>query len=407
MTFITQAQAQAQARALALKPIGRGTLALLALAGAGATMSLAVVLFNLLTQGHSSFGTSNEVPWGLPIATYVFFVLTSTGLTFVVSLATVFKFEQFYPIVKRCIWLAVATLIAGFSVLALEIGHPFRMLWALPFSLQVHSPMWWMGIFYSAYLVLLLLKFLRIQLGDWDSPLSRGLGIASFVTVVLAHGNLGALFGMMFMRTFWYDGLTFVYFLVVAGLSGVAFAILFTYLTDRLNGQRKSGKAGALMTDVMPQLFAATLGIVLIFMYARTMNGLWGDLEGLEVFYRLAWSPFFHFEIWIGLVLPFIVLLSPTYRRKPSVLLGAAALVIVALFIGRYEYVVGGQVVPMFRGMAVPGYAAYSPSLTEWMLVVLGASITMFIYVAGDWLLDLTDSPRSQHARTEAAIQAT
>src|SRR6266536_1635239 len=85
MTFITQAQAHAQARALALKPIGRGTLALLALAGAGATMSLAVVLFNLLTQGHSSFGTSNEVPWGLPIATYVFFVLTSTGLTFVVS----------------------------------------------------------------------------------------------------------------------------------------------------------------------------------------------------------------------------------------------------------------------------------------------------------------------------------
>ena len=47
---------------------------------------------------------------GLPPATYVFFVLTSTGLTFVVSLATVFNFEQFYPIAKRCIWLAISTL---------------------------------------------------------------------------------------------------------------------------------------------------------------------------------------------------------------------------------------------------------------------------------------------------------
>ena len=27
--------------------------------------------------------------------------------------------------------------------------------------------------------------------------------------------------------------------------------------------------------------------------------------------------------------------------------------------IGRYEYVVGAQIVPVFRGMAVPTYAAY------------------------------------------------
>ncbi len=392
MTSITQVQA------FVLKPMGRGTMAMLTVGGASVIATAAVVFYNLLTQGHTAFGTSNEIPWGLPIATYVFFVLTSTGLTFVVSLATVFNFEQFYPIVKRCIWLAIATLIAGFSVLALEIGHPFRMLWALPFSLQIHSPMWWMGVFYSAYLVLLLLKFLTIQLGDWDSPLSRTLGVASFVSVVLAHGNLGALFGMMSMRPFWYDGLTFVYFLVIAGLSGVAFAVLFTYLTNGLNGHRMPDQVSSLMTDVMPQLFASSLGIVLVFMFARTMNGLWSNLEGLEVFYLFASSPLFHFEIWIGLVLPFIVLLSPTYRRKPAVLIGAAMLVIVALFIGRYEYVIGGQVVPLFRGAAVPTYAEYSPSLIEWMLVVLGASITVFIYGAGDWLLELGDSPRPQHA---------
>jgi Fe-S-cluster-containing dehydrogenase component len=45
---------------------------------------------------------------------YVFFVLTSTGLTFVASLAMVFGIRDFYPIAKRCVWGALVTLIAGF-----------------------------------------------------------------------------------------------------------------------------------------------------------------------------------------------------------------------------------------------------------------------------------------------------
>jgi Ni/Fe-hydrogenase subunit HybB-like protein len=396
MNFVTQTQTLA--RTFFLKPMSGGMLAMIVIGGAGAIVSLAIVFYNLLTQGHSAFGTTYDVPWGLPIVTYVFFGSTSIGLTFVVSLATVFNFEQFYPIVKRCVWLAIVTVVSGFSVLALEIGHPFRMLWALPLSLQYHSPMWWMGIFYSAYLVLLLGKFLMILLGDWDSPLSRGLGIALFVSAVLAHGNLGALFGMMSMRPFWYDGLTSVYFLVVTALTGIAFAVFFTYLTYGLNGSRQPKNVSSLMTDVMPQLMAATLGIVLIFMYARTMNGLWANLEGLEVFYRLLSSPLFHLEIWVGLVLPFLVLLSPTLRRKPAVLVSAAVLVIIALFIGRYEYVIGGQLVPLFRGMAVPTYAEYTPSFTEWMLVVLGASATLFMYGAGEWLLNLEDTPKLERA---------
>jgi molybdopterin-containing oxidoreductase family membrane subunit len=373
------------------------TLAMVGLGAVGMGVSLALVLFNLITVGHSAFGTSYDVPWGLPIATYVFFVLTSTGLTFVASLAMVFGFKAFYPITKRCIWLAIATLIAGFSVLTLELGHPFRMLWAVPMGLQVRSPMFWMGVFYSIYLVLMLLKFLVIHLDDWDSPSSRALGIASFVSVVLAHGNLGALFGMMAMRPFWYDGLTFLYFLVTAALSGVAFSVFFTYLTYGVSRERMPEGLRPLMTETMPKLFAAVLGVTLVFMGARIMNGLWSNLEGLEVFYLFLASPWFHLEIWVGLVLPFFILLLPKLRGRRGMLLLPAVLVILALFIGRYEYVVGGQLVPLFRGVAHPGFAQYTPTLIEWILVVLGASITLFIYGAGAWLFRLGDTPGEAH----------
>lgn len=380
------------------QPLRPTTLAMVGLGALGIGVSLALVLFKLMTVGHSAYGTSYDVPWGLPIATYVFFVLTSTGLTFVASLAMVFGFKAYYPITKRCIWLAIATLISGFIVLALELGHPFRLLWAVPMGFQAHSPMFWMGVFYSIYLVLMLLKFLTIHLDDWDSIHSRTLGVASFISVVLAHGNLGALFGMMAMRPFWYDGLNFLYFLVTAALSGVAFSVFFTYLTYGVSRARMPESLRPLMSETLPNLFAAVLGVTIIFMGARIMNGLWSNLEGLEVFYLFLKSPWFHLEIWVGLILPFVILLSPKLRARRGLLLLPAALVILALFIGRYEYVIGGQLVPLFRGVAHPGFAQYTPTLTEWMLVVLAASVTLFIYGAGAWLLRLGDSPTEARA---------
>lgn len=367
---------------------------LLGLGAIGLVVSLGIVLFNLMSEGHRAFGTSSQIPWGLPVSTYVFFVLTSTGLTFVASLAMVFGINGFYPIAKRCIWLAAATLIAGFASLAMEIGHPFRMLWALPFSFQVASAMWWMGVFYTIYLILLLLKFQRIDAGDWDSGASRNLGIASFVSVVLAHGTLGLVFGMMAMRPFWYDGLVPMYFLVTAALSGAAFAILFTYLAYGFSQDNMPADTRALMVGAMPKVFAATIGIAGLFLIFRMISGLWSNLEGLEVFWMQAGSPLFHIELWLGLVVPFVLMTMAGTRNQGNMQALAAALVIVGLFIGRYEFVVGGQIVPLFKGLWQLGFVPYTPSLSEWMLVLLAVSITLFGFGLGEKLFRMADSPR-------------
>lgn len=368
---------------------------LLGLGAIGLVVSLGIVLFNLMSEGHRAFGTSSQIPWGLPVSTYVFFVLTSTGLTFVASLAMVFGIKGFYPIAKRCIWLAAATLIAGFASLGMEIGHPFRMLWALPLSFQVASAMWWMGVFYTIYLVLLLLKFQRINAGDWDSGASRNLGIASFVSVVLAHGTLGLVFGMMAMRPFWYDGLVPMYFLVTAALSGAAFAILFTYLAYGFSQDNMPAETRALMVGAMPKAFAATIGIAGLFLIFRMISGLWSNLEGLEVFQMIAGSPLFHIELWLGLVVPFVLMTMAGTRNQANIQALAAALVIVGLFIGRYEFVVGGQVVPLFKGLWQQGFVPYTPSLSEWMLTLLAVSVTLFGFGLGEKLFRMADSPRN------------
>ena len=355
----------------------------------GMVASLVLVLINLMQEGHASFNSgSNGITWGLPVVTYVFFVLTSTGLTFVASLAMVFGFRDFYPIAKRCIWLAVVTLVAGFASLAMEIGHPFRMLWAIPLSFQYLSPLNWMGVFYAAYLGLLLLKFKKVNDGDWNSGASRQLGIASFVAVVIAHGTLGGVFGSMAMRPMWYGGLVPIYFLLTAAVSGAAFAVLITYLTYG-NEAAMPEKVRALMQGAMPKVFAAVLAVVILAVVSRTITGLWSNADGLQVWDHIVASPWFWIELLL-MVAAFYMLVQGSSPMVPSVM------VIVSLFIGRYEFIVSGQLVPLFKGSWVPGLINYTPSITEWTLVVMAFSIVFFGWAFGEKSLNLEAAPKEQ-----------
>ncbi len=347
----------------------------------------------LLTGGHATFNTSSTLVWGLPVSSYVFFVLTSTGLTFVASLAMVFGMKDFYPIAKRCVWGAVITLIIGFISLGLEMGNPLRMLWVIPLNLAVTSPMWWMGLFYLTYAVLLVWKFLLINKGDWDSSQSRLIGIASFVAVIFAHATLGSVFGMMAMRPFWYGPMVPVYFLITAFLSGLAFIMLFINLDYGADQNNMSPGARKAMSQHVPTIFGIVLGLVIVFTIARIATGLWTNVSEINIPMRhFATSLLGNFELWVGMVLPFFLMLSAK-RSDAKMQVIAGGLVIVALFIGRYEYVVGGQLVPLFQGAWQDDLIAYTPSMTEIGIVVLAISAGILLYAFGDKKMNLSDSP--------------
>jgi molybdopterin-containing oxidoreductase family membrane subunit len=72
----------------------------------------------------------------------------------------------------------------------------------------------------------------------------------------------------------------------------------------------------------------------------------------------------------------------------------ASALVIAALAIGRYEFVIGGQMVPMFQGAWVGELVQYTPSLTEGMLGLMAVFLALALYALGERLFGLDASPR-------------
>lgn len=352
---------------------------------------------NVITVGHSAFNTSSVLPWGLPISAYLFFVLSSTGLTFVASLATVFGIKDFYPLAKRASWLALATLVAGFISLGLELGHPFRMIWVIPANLQIRSPLFWMGLFYALYMVFLIWKITYLNHGDWDSKASKRIGIASFVTVIIAHGTLGLVFGMMAMRPYWYGGFTPVYFLATAALSGVSMITLFVYLAEGTRIDQQPEARQRLLGTYLPNILALMTSIVFLFTLFKLITGLWtNNPEVTLVTQALISSPLFWLEFWIGLVLPLVLLLNPSWRKQAGVQLLASILLLISLFIGRYEFVVGGQMVPMFKGTWYQSLISYAPSFTEIGLVLVGTGIGLLIYCYGLWKHQLKASPESE-----------
>jgi molybdopterin-containing oxidoreductase family membrane subunit len=395
MTTATYGDALARYVDFGKKP-GAMDLALMVFGALSGIMGLAFVFYMLFTEGHAAFNTSSDMAWGAPIAFYLFFLLTSSGLSIIASLDSVFGLRVFYPLAKRAVFLSLLCLIAGFSILALEIGRPFRMLWALPFSLQVRSPMWWMGVLYSIDLVLLFIKFYLIHTGDWHSRLSHFVARLSFVICILAPGTLGLVFGMMAMRPAWFSNIMPMYFILTGFTTAVSFMLFFSSLLPR--DETIAPNVNHLYHEVLPRLFFIALLAVIGMRFGQIITGLWSNFEGMEAHWLQLQSPFFWIEIVVGLALPTALMAFDAIRRRPWIQFVAASLFNTGVFFSRLELLIAGQKVPLFKGYWA-GYVEYWPSLTEWMLIPAGCGIFLFLYGAGNWLLRLSETGAENHRR--------
>jgi Ni/Fe-hydrogenase subunit HybB-like protein len=88
-----------------------------------------------------------------------------------------------------------------------------------------------------------------------------------------------------------------------------------------------------------------------------------------------------------------VVMLIASLRSNPAVQVVVSMAVFAGLFAERYFFVVGGQVVPLFRGTWEWNLIAYTPSLTEWALTVMGSAIIFALYAAGERFLNLSAMP--------------
>lgn len=369
-----------------------------------------------LTFGHRVMGTTDEVPWGVLIATYVYFVASASGLCIVSSLGHVWGFKLFEPLAKKATFLAVVMLLVGFSIIASELESPFKLVvWAV-LSPNPRSPIWWMGTLYGVYLALLLaeLYFLVVE----DHRRARLAGLVSFFAAIAAQSNLGAVFGLAHGRPAWHGAFVPMQFIVLAMVSGAALLVLITWFEDRAtteNGELKP--AHAAMYDGLRKLLALFLGVsgfALVWKVITFVNGQHAHLS--EVMMASLTGPFFVsfwlFEVFLGLVVPLVLLLGPK-RESPRAVAFAAALPMLGLFVMRFNFVMSGQMLslrpvvgkagerlvyqPPFKGN-VAGFLSYTPSIVELLIVAGAFAAAVLVYTGGQKALRLEASAEGGHS---------
>lgn len=373
--------------------------------------------FRVLTLGHGPlFNTTNLTPWGLLIALYLFLVLTSTGLTFVSSLSLVFGMKKYHPIAKRASFLAIVTLLTGFLVIGLDLGRPFRSITAY-LNPNLSSAMWWMSAFYFLKLVLLIIKFWTMQTGRWESRLGKVSGIGSLLADVAATSTLGSIFGFIIARPGYFGAFNPVYFLLIALLSGFAFIMLFTFVTQALSRQGITGQARDLMEQIGKD-FVLVLGIAALFFVWRTLVGLYpgATARGFTTVRHAMTTFWWQAEVWLGLVIPLTLLGVPALRKRTWAIVLAPLFALEGLFMGRMELVLLGQYGPVLQSRWMPEPARYVPSFWEWSVLLFAGCVVLALYTLGERFFDLAavrpasvPIPRTQrtiYAAMTAAAQA-
>jgi len=371
------------------------------IAGAPVTNGLMVMALLFLAAGigsgiyaqavghHHAFANTREMPWGMLIGVYAYFAIISTGLCLLAAISHLFGGNKLAPLANRMVWLSIVSLLGAFLVIGLEIENPWRMALGVILHPNLTSNIWWMGTLYGMAVGIMLVEMYLLVTRRFAQALV--FGVAGAVAEALANSNLGSVFASISARPFWYGPQLPIFFLACAFLSGAAAVVLFTHLTHVLSreevsptvffGMRSAGKVMALMIFL--------IGIATAWKFANAYSG---NREMILAADSMVSGPlatnFWLFEIGIGLVLPFALLLVSRLNSVQA-MSAAALMVLVGQFFSRFNMVVSGQIVPQYAGYdsGLPLYLSYTPAAAEWLLVIGGIGLVGYGFLVGERFL--------------------
>ncbi len=343
-------------------------------------------IYAMITGHHHAYANTREMPWGILISSYAFFAITSTGLCLLAAISHIFGGNRLAPLANRMVFLSIVTIIAGFTLIGLELENPWRMLIYNVTSPNLTSNIWWMGTLYGMAVGFMFLEFFLILTGRFK--LAVALGVAGALAEVAANTNLGAVFSTLSARPFWFGSQLPVFFLASAFLSGAAAIIFFTHMAHKMRGQKMSADS-FLGVQAAAKVMAFLLFLSGVAISWKIISSFVGGTEaGRIAAGSLLTGPlstnFWVFEITIGLLFPLLILVA-SQMKSVQAMSTAALMVLVGQFFQRFDLVVAGQQVPQFLGYDnLPTYFSYMPSLAELLVTMGGLGVVGAGFLLGE-----------------------
>jgi len=341
-----------------------------------------------LSHGHHAYNVTREHPWGLLIAVYIFFVVSSTGMCIVGSLGDVFGFKDYEAISKRAIFASIVTIVAGFAVIAFEIGHPVTMLIYNVLSPGLTSAIWWMGTLYGLYLTFMIIEFVFLLKGDMKN--AKRFGLTGLLVGLAAHSNLGSVFGFLNARPISNGVFYPTYFILTAFITGVFIAFIIMGFRYKLVFPEHIKK----MLEGLAKIQGLLISILIFFVAWKMLTDIYGGMPNrAEVAVHILGSWTFWAEVILAMAIPLLVILKD-YGKSPVLFFWVSLSGMVGIFFMRYNLVHDTQLKPLQmmktrEYMLAPDWVHYFPSSTEIMISLGGLGLCIAMYYAGTKFFNL------------------
>ncbi|WP_140919651.1 polysulfide reductase NrfD family protein [Limnobaculum xujianqingii] len=296
----------------------------------------------------SSFRTNDGIVWTLPLISYIFLALMSTGVSILLAAGKIGRIEILEKNTKHLLCLAIGALLGAFAALSTEMGSPLNIYWLI-FSPNLTSPIWWMGTLYFIELILLAVKFFELYTNKHVVN-ERVLAWLTAIVAISAALVLGSVFGTVIGRVS-YVGLSASVFTLLAALaSGIA---LVTMLS-----------AQAVRQFIMPY-FRLALAILLVFLIAGFIYQIRSTVDN---------------EVITVSAISLILLVAAIFLASHTSVM-SAVLALAGILYAEYKFVIGGQLFTLGPKAAWFGVEQnYLPNIYEYGVLILGIAFAWLAY---------------------------
>jgi molybdopterin-containing oxidoreductase family membrane subunit len=346
----------------------------------------------LLATGHITTGTSDQMPWGIFVPGYIFFVAASAGCV-IVSLGYALGIKKLELVMKRAIFLGIVTLLAGGLLILIDLGSPLT---AIRFfsSPNVESPMWWLAVFYLMYLLLLVVEFVLIHKHK-VKPIQI-VGVFAGLAAIAVHSTLGGLFGLAAVRTYFESAFSPIYFILIAVIIGTALLLFTTILQSKVSRQEMSPELHSIVTN-LAKFLGVMVGVAIFFTIWKDLTGIRSTVETTALAYEHLLSLWWYWVVVLlmGLLIPIFLLLNSRTRKLNGILV-ASTLVLIGMFAARIEFTIGGEIVALLPGLQhlQSPLGNYSPTFVEIAVEIFAFATVALLYFLGVKKLALAEVPR-------------
>ena len=356
--------------------------------------------YQRITLGHESAAYGSYVPWGLGVAMYLYFVELAAGAHLFATMEFISGHKPFLRLYRLALAVAAVAIVGGLLNIWSDLGRPERF-WEVYLRPNPGSVMAFMVWAYTLFILILLAQAVLEFRPEWsrflgrtypdqtkarDRKILRAIMILSVPMVIAFSGGVGALFGVQGARPYWHVGMYPVAFIITALASGTGIMTFLAAFFVPNHNEEHQGLMGALRR--LLAIFLVTEGL---FVFADYSVSLYGALPPnvaavMQVLTGQHWWAFWILQVLIGMVIPFILIVTPRLARNVS-LAGLAGIMVVFGFVAvRVNAVLPALTVPEIEALRTAfsdprlGFE-YFPSTAEFALAIgiAGLVATLFL----------------------------